>query len=96
MYIFARDAQKKNCAHALATLFFPRQWTLRTRLAALESWESKIENQMEELKKDHKSDQDFNKKKEKFEEETSLAELEKTQEEMAWLKMTLGASNHNC
>ena len=64
----------------------------RTRLAALESWEAKIENQMEELKKDHKSDEEFKKKKEKFEADTSVAELDKIQEEMAWLKMTAGRS----
>ena len=45
---------------------------------------------MEELKKDHKSDAEFKKKKEEFEEDTSLPELENIQEEIAWLKMTLG------
>ena len=45
---------------------------------------------MEELKKDHKSDAEFKKKKEQFEEATSLPELENIQEEIAWLKMTLG------
>ena len=56
----------------------------------MESWEAKIESQMEDLKKDHKSDKEFKQKKEKFEADTSLPELEKMQAEMAWLKMTLG------
>ena len=45
---------------------------------------------MEDLKKDHKSDKEFKQKKEKFEADTAMPELENMQAEMAWLKMTLG------